>query len=216
MQFEKAYKGITNIFAAEMISVCTAILVAVTAVMTFFGVSNDAVLSAAGVLAIVMGVLAFVAFILQLVGTSQAGKDEPRFTKALACILLGILASLVGTILQSVKLGAYTPICNAVGELCKIFVTFFVITGIISLAETVGDDKVRDHGVRNLKLILGLYIAAFVLHLLGAVLGLVNNESAAQVLGLIGMVASIATSLVSIVAYLYYLDLLNKGRKMLK
>ena len=209
MQFEKAYKGITNIFAAEMISVCTAILVAVTAVMTFFGVSNDAVLSAAGV-------LAFVAFILQLVGTSQAGKDEPRFTKALACILLGILASLVGTILQSVKLGAYTPICNAVGELCKIFVTFFVITGIISLAETVGDDKVRDHGVRNLKLILGLYIAAFVLHLLGAVLGLVNNESAAQVLGIIGMVASIATSLVSIVAYLYYLDLLNKGRKMLK
>ena len=88
--------------------------------------------------------------------------------------------------------------------------TFFVIDGILSLAEQMRNKDMVAKGKRAKVILITLWVVVIALQLVGTIFGAANDT-----LLLIESVLLVAAGVLSVIAYLVYLAYLSKARVML-
>lgn len=74
---------------------------------------------------------ALAAFILNILGISNASKDEPYFRKAMLWLVIGLLGSIATGMAKEGS--ALNLAANLVYSIGQIFVTFYVIDGVLAV-----------------------------------------------------------------------------------
>ena len=217
MRFPNAASGVKKIFTAEILALISEILLLFAGVLVVIALgaaqnnANDSL--ALGTLAgfAIFGfgatVIAVIAFILKIVGISQASKDENSFKTAIICLIIGIVGSLVYSIFQTSS-PTVASIGNLIYQLMNLFVTIFVISGIIKLADQLNDGVVSAKGSTLLKLITVIYALTIIANIIVLILG---GYSVSIVAAIIYLIALILT----VVQYFMYLVYLANAKKML-
>ena len=219
MQFPNAHKGISQIYKAEILALIAGILgiiVAIGAATAMAASEAGAVNEAAGAalvgvggLALVMGVLAIISFVLTILGIKNAAKDEGDFSRAMMWLLLGIVGSIVASAFASSS-GIAQGIGTIVKDVGSLLSTFYIITGVLHLAERRHNTEEIDRGNRIIKLILGAYVIVIILEIIQLLAG--NSEAGAAISGVLAIIAAI----VMVVTYFIYLKFLSRAKKMLE
>ena len=217
MQFPNANKGVSQIFTAEILTLISGILmfIAMVSVGIAAGVSEvegaetavGGFALGAGGFGLVAGVLAIIAFVLTILGITKASKDEPTFRNALLWLILGIVG---GVVQNGVQSNDFVHLIGSIlSSLGSMLSTYFVILGIIKLADRKHDAAVSAKGSRLIKIILAVYILALILTVIEGFAG--GTDGGVVAGGVLGIIALI----LMIVAYILYLSLLSKAKKML-
>ena len=213
MRYPNAYKGVSQIYKAELIAILAVICTGIGAILAIFGVGVADVGSEAvgkgfaitgGLFVIATAVLMIVSYILNIIGVGNAAKDESGFRSAMIAIIIGIVASIVAGIFSNKEVVCL--LAQLVSKICDIMVFWFCIEGISNLAEKLNDRGVANKADSFTKLIIGIYIAGIVLAIIG---------SFVKVGGFLDGFIDVAGAVCSIVAYLSYLSLLKGARDML-
>ena len=209
MKFPNAFAGVKKLYIAEILAIITLAFTLITAIAAFFtiGVIDEGVeaavnpsLAVTGVFAIITAILFLIAFVLDLVGLSQAGKDEPTFKYALCAAIIGIVASAASGFLSE---GTGKELLTLLYEIAMNLLEVFSIAGIMALAKKSMNPDMERRGTFLLKLILTVIIIANVADLIYRFFA-----NGAVVLGIIAIV-------IDLIASLLYLGYLNRARKML-
>lgn len=211
MRFPNAYKGVSRIYLAEILSLIAAILGIISAVVVLAGAGSAAagnggtgLVVGGGLFLTITMILMLASFIINIIGVSNAAQDEPAFKTAMIFILVGILCSILGGVLAS-NLVVYS-IASIVSRVCEILVFWFSINGISNLAVALENNEIYERADSLAKLILGVYIAVIILTIVTSFIALPFFLST---------VISIVTSICLIVAYFMYLSLLSGAKNML-
>ena len=213
MRYPNAYKGVSQIYKAELIAILAVICTCIGAILAIFGVGVADVGSEAvgagfaitgGLFVIATAVLMIVSYILNIVGVGNAAKDEVGFRSAMIAIIIGIVASIVSGIFANKEIVCL--LAQLVSRVCDIMVFWFCISGISNLADKMNDRAVANKADSFTKLIIGIYVAGIVLAIIGSFV-----KSGGFLDGFI----DVAGSVCSIVAYLSYLSLLKGAKDML-
>lgn len=209
MKYPNAFAGVKKLYTSEILGIIALIFALITVFAAFFtagvieaGVEEavNASLGVTGVFTILAAIMALVCFILNLVGLSQAGKDDPTFKYALYATLLGIVASVAAGFLPE---GFGKDLLTTINELVLLLVPLLTITGIMSLAKQSMNDDMEKRGKSLINLITASIIVAGVANIIYHFFA-----NGAVVLGIIAIVIDLAASLI-------YLGYLNRARKML-
>ena len=213
MRYPNAFKGVSQIYKAELIAILAVICTGIGAILAIFGVGVADVGSEAvgkgfaitgGLFVIATAVLMIVSYILNIIGVGNAAKDESGFRSAMIAIIIGIVASIVAGIFSNKEVVCL--LAQLVSKICDIMVFWFCIGGIRNLADKMNDRNIANKADSFTKLIIGIYVAGIVLALIGSFIkfgGFMN--------GLVSVLGAVC----SIVAYLSYLSLLKGARDML-
>ena len=86
----------------------------------------------------------------------------------------------------------------------------YIITGVIALAERIGNEKIEKQG----KTILNLILIMLVLSLIATVTSTVFQQSGTN--DVIISVLSLAAGVIELISYIIYLVFLSRSKKMLK
>lgn len=240
MKFPNAYSGVKKIFTGEILSIIGIALLIITAVLALVaaaaGIATEtADAQTASALSAVAGgfligtvvfgagcaVLMIISFILQIVGVSKASKDEPRFKTAFFLIMVGIISTSVSILTETASsffpslfggnvLAMLEVFFSNLARIVTILVTYYIIEGITSLADRIGNEKISKQG----KTILNLILLFLVLSLIAAITSDVFHHNGTN--AIIASVLSLAAAIIEFVAYIIYLVFLGKAKKMLK
>ena len=213
MRYPNAFKGVSQIYKAELIAIVAVICTGIGAILAIFGVGVADVGSEAvgagfaitgGLFVIATAVLMLVSYILNIIGVGNAAKDESGFRSAMIAIIIGIVASIVAGIFSNKEVVCL--LAQLVSKICDIMVFWFCIGGIRNLADKMNDRNIANKADSFTKLIIGIYVAGSVLAIIG---------SFVKVGGFLDGFIDVAGAVCSIVAYLSYLSLLKGARDML-
>lgn len=222
MRFPNAAKGVKRIFTAQILqligSICGVIgLLIVVGGLAAAGITKG---SDAGIAALVGGsiggvmliiayiVLVIIAFIMQLVGIINARHDEDSFKSALICLIIEIIAPVIGGFFMNTN-ATVTSLFTTFGNLMGLFVTIFIISGIIKLADQLNRGDVSTKGSNILKIII-------VIAGLSLILSIVSSFMLTNIAIMVTAMILLAVALVlSVVQYIMFLTLLAKAKKML-
>jgi hypothetical protein len=213
MRYPNAYKGVSQIYKAELIAILAVICTGIGAILAIFGVGVADVGSEAvgkgfaitgGLFVIATAVLMIVSYILNIIGVGNAAKDESGFRSAMIAIIIGIVASIVAGIFSNKEVVCL--LAQLVSKICDIMVFWFCIGGIRNLADKMNDRNIANKADSFTKLIIGIYVAGIVLAIIG---------SFVKAGGFLDGFIDVAGAVCSIVAYLSYLSLLKGARDML-
>ena len=214
MNFENAKKGIGKIFKAEIIAIIAAFIAIVSGIVLIvlaIAAENGAQVNTADVVSvislIVAAILGVIAFFLNLVGIISASKDDESFKNALIMLIFGIVASIISSILQA-KSPSLAKAFSTANDISELFVTYYVISGCVSLALKKGNQEVADKGKKAINLIFIVWSLAIIVGAFGTIF---TKKAGAVVAGLLGLV----TIVLSIIAYIIYLGVLKKTSDIL-
>ena len=211
MRFPNAYKGVSKLFLAEILMLIGAVVSIIAAVILLAAYSADpngliegavATMGVSSIALLAAGVLAIIGFILNLVGLVQAKKDDGGFKIALIFALICIVLSIVSSILTTINpwLSGWMEFVVTIFELA---VFEYVVLGIMSLSNQLGDQGMVSFGSKVRMLISILYIVLLIIRLFGNI-----NVTFAGVVGIVG-------AILELVVYIGYLIYLAKAKKML-
>ena len=215
MQFPNAYKGVKKIYLAELLMLAVAVLgIAIVVILVAGGMAADGNIDRLNLteeqaaivagLGLAVSLLMIIGFILMLVGVINAKKDDSNFRIALYAILLGILFAVINALLSK-QYPVIERWLSLATSICSLFSTYFILSGIGSLAERMGDAPVKALADKARNVLCFTFSASYILKLLQ---GFLNNSTFSQIINLVGLV-------LEIVSYIYFLIVLVKGRKML-
>ena len=212
MQFPNAYKGVKKIYLAELMMLVVAVLGIILAAIAVAGgatgkpvtTMNDTEIGIAAGLALLIGVLVIVGFVMMLIGVINAKKDEDSFRIALYAILLGIAISVVNAVVGN-KQPQIQRWLTLGASICSLFSTYYVLCGIGNLAERMGDGKVKMLADKARNVLCFTFAASYLLKLIPDFLGNPLLSNGVNVIGLI----------LEIVSYGFFLVVLSKGKRML-
>ena len=222
MRFPNAAKGVKNIFTAQILQLIGTICEIIGLVIVITG-GATAVLSKgseAGIMAalgqmagasiflVACSILALIAFIMQIVGIVNAKKDEESFKSALICLIIGVIAPFVGALFLRVS-PVVASLFTTVGSLMGVFVTVFIISGCIKLADQLNRGDVSAKGSNILKMII-------VIAGLSVILSIVSSFMLANVAIMVTALIIMAVAMVlSLIQYIMFLTFLSQTKKML-
>ena len=213
MKFPNAFKGVSQIYKAELISILAAVCTGIGAILAIFGVGVADVGSEAvgagfaitgGLFVIGTAVLMVISYFLNIIGVNNAAKDEEGFKRAMIAIIVGIIASVVAGIFSNNE--TVSLLAQLVSRICEVLVFWFCIGGIRNLAVKMNDRNIANKADSFIKLIIGIYVVGIVLAIIG---------SFVKVGGFLDGFIDVAGAACSIVAYLSYLSLLKGAKEML-
>ena len=213
MRYPNAFKGVSQIYKAELIAILAVICTGIGAILAIFGVGVADVGSEAvgkgfaitgGLFVIATAVLMIVSYILNIIGVGNAAKDESGFRSAMIAIIIGIVASIVAGIFSNKEVVCL--LAQLVSKICDIMVFWFCIGGIRNLADKMNDRNIANKADSFTKLIIGIYVVGIVLAIIG---------SFVKAGGFLDGFIDVAGSICSIIAYLSYLSLLKGAWDML-
>ena len=169
--FTNAYEGVKKIYKAEILALIATILLLVGSVISLTGIqagentsSGEGLLISGGLLVIVAAILMIIAAIMNIVGVNRASKDEAAFKNALIALLFGIAANIVVSAFND-------PTVNSIGKaavnVTEILASYYICTGIINLADRLGNSDVSARGQKVRSILMGIWVASAVLNILG-------------------------------------------------
>ena len=212
--FKNAYEGVKKIYKAEILALIGSILLLIGSIISAFGLRNgentssgEGLLVGGGLLVIAAAVLMIIAAIMNIIGVSRALKDESAFKNALIALLCGIAANILVSAFSNNP--TISNIGKAIVNVTEILASYYICTGIINLADHLGDSDVSARGTKIRSILMGIWVAAAVLNALATLFG--TNETMQVVIGIIAIV----TGIISIVAYFLYIGLLGRAKEML-
>ncbi len=222
MKFPNAANGVKKIFTAEILSLISGICMFVMIVLLVValaaakavsggadGAAAGAVASGAGTLVfgIGSGVLAIIAFILNIVGISKASKDEESFRMALFAVIGGIILSVIGTAFNNVN-GYVSSIMQALQVVADLLVLLYVIQGIRYLSLKLNRPDIDQKGQNLFKIIFIVLVLQFIARIVVIIFGGMAASITAAIIALIAVI-------LSVIEYILYLAFLAKAKKML-
>ena len=212
MRYPSAAKGIRKIWIAEILGIAMAVLVIV---LVFMMAANNVDTSIGGEeaakiagpvigLGICISLLLVASYILNLIGISNAAKDEGAFKRALWVLLASMAFGIVASFLQNSnpRISNWLEVPSTLFELV---VMIYVLEGIANLARNLGKNDIVDLSVQCrtwLMCALVLSAAAEVFVALG------TNGT------VLSTTSGIAAALLQIIGYVIYLRVLNRARQM--
>ena len=222
MKFPNAANGVKKIFTAEILSLIAGICMFVMIVLLVValaaanavsggsdGAAVGAVASGAGTLVfgIGSGVLAIIAFILNIVGISKASKDEESFRMALYAVIGGIILTVIGTAFNNVN-GYVSSIMQALQVVADLLVLLYVIQGIRYLSLKLNRPDIDRKGQNLFKIIFVVLVLQFIARIVVIIFGGMAASITAAIIALIAVI-------LSVIEYILYLAFLAKAKKML-
>ena len=208
MNYQNAKKGIGQIYKAELLTIIATIIGIIGAIVFLAAgeKGSEGGMAAGGIPILIAGIMFIIAFIINLVGLSNASKDEPYFKTAWIIALIAIAASVVQSILdmRGIKV---EWLFELISNICEIMIMIFVITGIGKIADTLGKKKVSRLSRSTMNVTCGVYI-------LSAIVTLIGDLFEAKAMTTVASVIAIIAGILSIIAYVYYLRTLSQGSKM--
>ena len=159
MNYQNAKKGIGQIYKAELLTIIATIIGIIGAIVFLAAgeKGSEGGMAAGGIPILIAGIMFIIAFIINLVGLSNASKDEPYFKTAWIIALIAIAASVVQSILdmRGIKV---EWLFELISNICEIMIMIFVITGIGKIADTLGNKKVSRLSRRTTNVTCGVYV----------------------------------------------------------
>ena len=208
MNYQNAKKGIGQIYKAELLTIIATIIGIIGAIVFLAAgeKGSEGGMAAGGIPILIAGIMFIIAFIINLVGLSNASKDEPYFKTAWIIALIAIAASVVQSILdmRGIKV---EWLFELISNICEILIMIFVITGIGKIADQLGKKKVSRLSRSTMNVTCGVYI-------LSAIVTLIGDLFEAKSMTTVASVIAIIAGILSIIAYVYYLRTLSQGSKM--
>lgn len=234
MSFPNAFRGVSKLLVAEILNLIATGLIIAAGISGIVGgasavintvsqtteITEETVESSIGspgvIAAVFMGmgamILFIIAYIINLVGLAQAGRDENNFRNAFFVSIAVLVISIIASFLSGSNAGdgAAGDIAATARTVCEIFVMVSVVTGIMSLASMLNDSGMQNFG-RKLIIIIIVSIG------IGAVASFINiffgaNSVVHAVDGIMGLISGIAM----LVGYIAYIIYLAKAKKMLR
>ncbi len=223
MKYPNAYKGIGKVFAAEILTIIGTVVTLIGFVLTIAGavvttelayagdLVSDDVTGAAGtavigaVLTLVGAVIMIIAYIMNLVGLSQGGKDEPLFKLAFLVSIAMLIITIIGAIVGSVTgNNTMSNTVETISSIANLAIMLMVVEGLRKFARELNNATVEGLGQTVEVLITIMLLASIVLRFF---------VTAAPT---VAVVLSVVSSIAAIVAYICYLVFLAKGKSMLR
>lgn len=205
MMFQNARKGIGRIFAGEILGLLGVVMLASAAVLAVFGAFLAIITGGLGAFLlgggglILGGLVSIAGYVLTLVGTINAAKDDESFSKALLWVIIGIVISVANLFISQEGI---LPVLLTMGSyVVNMFSTYFILMGIASVAVQIGNTYMADSAAGRARLIGIMYIITAACSLL-------------RFIPLLGGLFSIAQVVISIVIYILYLSTLGRAKNM--
>ncbi len=214
MRFPNAYSGVSRIHTAQVLSVIVAVIALVVTVMST-GLDADSIGSNSGtaafigaiaILGLAIAVLSIIALVMTISGINRASKDEPAFKLALAAVIVNIVVAAVGGAVNDNP--TVSHLLNVVNSVAQMLAAFFVVRGIMNLADQLSDSEMVAGGRRALTLILIAFAVS-------AAFSIVGNFFFSEATTPVAAILLIASAVLSIVQYVVYLTYLGKAKRML-
>ena len=216
MRFPHAHSGVKKLFICELIGIIATTLAVVGAILAAIGLKKNALLLTGGSLLLASGIALVVVFILQLVGLHQAGKDELQIKYAFCLVIIGVVLSLIASILSAlsshpvlVTIGKYFAIAV---DVATVIALEYTLSGIATLAGKLGNEKMRKMGEGLALAVLILFIVSIVLSLYATILNANVKDWVKITVSVASVLAALAELVVSLLTLVYY----GKSTKMLK
>jgi len=215
--YPNAHDGIKKIYLGEVLSLIAVVVGSIAGIAAVIGykvseagtdeIGASAAFVGGGIVVVIAGILALAAFILNILGISNASKDEPFFRKAMLWLVIGLIGSVAtGMTKEGSALNLAADLVYQIGQ---IFVTFYVIDGVVSLAHKVGSSEVAAKGAKLKNVIIGIYVISLVLTVISKFVS--GSDTMTVIAGVIAVIALIAM----VIAYFMYLNLLSRAKQML-
>lgn len=219
MKFPHAAKGVSKIFSAEILSLIAVIICGIATVVLSIvlssgeadNTSHEPFFIALGIVMIIAAILLLVGGIINIIGYFQAAMDEDGFKKAIYCTILGIIFSVIASVLVG-KTGFLGWLCttlNVLSEVMQLLVIFFSIGGLMNLsAKCHRQDMVAD-GSFLLKLVGWICILYAVILILTRVF----RENAFN--KTLVIIFTTIAMILAVIQYILYLSYLSRAKIML-
>ncbi|MBQ3956790.1 MAG: hypothetical protein II680_12955 [Clostridia bacterium] len=219
MRFPKACSGVKKIRSAEILSVIAGLFAVVTLMIGLFTLTSVepdrglilGVGTAALVFIICGGVLLLVAFILKLIGTVCAGKEESAFKTAMIFMIIGFVTEAITYIPNlSPRIQAIMGFVGVIAEASALAAVMYIILGVQRLAGRCERVDMVKKGNTVMKLVLMVGIFVLLADTVSAVFKLLRTHA------IVSGVFAVAAAALSIVAYIIYLGYLTQAKRMLE
>ncbi len=217
MKFPNAAKGVKKLFSAEILYLLSVILIGVVSVITVIinnkmtNVSNAvAVLILVGFIA--GGVLAVIAFILQIVGLVQASRDERAFKGVILLTVFGIIVSVIGAFFS--KDSFINSLSTTINSVVSVISIILIILGIGNMSLQLERQDMIERGGRIIRIIVWLAIISIIMNLISIFLPQ-NIDDASDLAKVIILSLTVIALMLNIAEYVLYLSFLSKTKKML-
>lgn len=216
MKLPNAAKGISKIFTAEILSIIGVIVIGISSIVIILSAGNidykTALESPTGgvliglVIAIIAGITVLASAILSIVGIFQAGKDERSFKIALYLMIADVVLTIVIGIIANAM--GIKDLGSSISSVIELFVTIYVIKGIVGLANTLNNPEIANKGTSYIKSLVAVFIAEIITRFTST---FTQNQIAQN----ISLTLTIIIVIISLAKYFIYLSLLSKTKKML-
>ncbi|MBR6257665.1 MAG: hypothetical protein IKR23_09830 [Lachnospiraceae bacterium] len=205
-------KGLEQLWLSQILEivvavagVLTTIFAAATLVLAFV---SGGLAALTGVLTGLFGVItaigAIAGFILGLLGILSASQDEPSYKNALVWLVIGIVASLLTSLIGNRDKFIWKllkAILGAANGFAGFMVMYTVLNATVTVANAVGNFEVASQGMAKAELFKKLYIIAIILVFVGFI-------------PVIGGLCALVGAIMELVIFFMYLGFLGKAKMM--
>ena len=214
MKFPNAYKGVKKIWLAELLMLLVTVLSIVMIIVVgrnslivdneFIAMREGTAGVAAG-LGIAAGIIALIAFLLNLFGVISARKDDDNFKAALFATLIGIITTGISSFWSSnLRLANWM---DTITSICSLFASYFVLSGIASLADKYPDNETKALALKSRTLLEATFCVSAILKFVRNIFN-IQNETVLLIMGVGALV-------MEFISFLLYMRALSRGKTML-
>ena len=225
MKFPNAQAGVKKLFISQILSIVFGVVLFISSVLMLVGVAigqagkqaEELAASLGGIgfvglgLAGAAAILSIVAYIINLVGLRQAGKDADPFRVAFLLTIFQLIFTVVTSIFSALNLsnGIADNISKMIQNILDIAIVLQVITGVMNLAEELEDTSL-DSLCRNIG---GAIVLSYGLAAVASLIPLLVGKAA--ITSSLESGLGIAAALFDIFGSICYIIFLKKSIKVL-
>ena len=217
MKFPNAAKGVKKLFSAEILYLLSVILIGVVSVITV--IINNKMTTVSNAVAVLIlvgfiagGVLAVIAFVLQIVGLVQASRDERAFKGVILLTVFGIIVSIIGAFFS--KDSFINSLSTTINSVVSVISIVLIILGIGNMSLQLQRQDMIERGGRIIRIIVWLAIISIIMNLISIFLPQ-NIDDASDLAKVIILSLTVIALMLNIAEYILYLSFLSKTKKML-
>lgn len=219
MKFNDAYKGIGYLFTAGILNLIASVFNTIVLLFLYlqankivdedFGLGDGSgVLFSGGILlaGVVVSGLEIAAYIMQTIGSSKASKDEKSFKVVLYMIAAGVVITIVSAFFSDNH--AVSGMTSALEDFISLFVTIYILQGIINLANKMDDAAMASQGARLYRTLISVYAFIISVRMFTMAFSGTGFQVTASIL-------TIIAGILSVFQYVLYIRYLASAKKML-
>ncbi len=218
MYYPNAHRGVKKLFIAQIVVIVAGLLAIIPAVLNALpeSIKGNKIVALilginAAVFALITLALLIVAFVLELIGLLQGGKDSDYIRLGFWITIGVIILSVVSTILRATLhnfawvdlVGSFV---DAFADIASTAVMVCVIFGVSQLAASLNNEKLVNRGRILLALIITIFVISIIASILSRVFGLWQSPILVGLAIGLAVVAGVLEVFVSII-YFFFLFL---------